>query len=188
MTQIGGQLKIVNAGVSGETTVQMLARMPEVMSLEPDIVVCLGGTNDVRRFGSLREPQMSVGASTEALRKLRRFAAQRSDCAWLWVTPAGIDAEAAAAHWFWKALDVSWDAADMAALAAAISDFPDPVLDLFGYFTRPGSRDFVAADGVHPEAETHLAIAQQVLRGVEPLIAARRVRASSSARLETASR
>ena len=30
--QIGGQLKIVNAGVSGETTVQMLARMPEVMS------------------------------------------------------------------------------------------------------------------------------------------------------------
>jgi hypothetical protein len=34
--QIDGELKIVNAGVSGETTVQMLARMPEVISLDPD--------------------------------------------------------------------------------------------------------------------------------------------------------
>lgn len=48
----------VNLGVSGQTTVQMLARFNDVLSASPGVVVILGGINE----GRSRQPEIKSPA------------------------------------------------------------------------------------------------------------------------------
>ena len=65
-------LLFVNAGVSGETTAEMLARMPAVAAADPAWIICLAGVNNGRRFGAMPGPQFSVGETLAGLRLLPR--------------------------------------------------------------------------------------------------------------------
>lgn len=42
--------RIANAGVGGDDTGQILARLPQVLAASPRLVVLLAGTNDARRY------------------------------------------------------------------------------------------------------------------------------------------
>ncbi|MBN6189203.1 hypothetical protein JQN58_20325 [Aneurinibacillus sp. BA2021] len=52
----------INMGVNGETTAQMLRRVPQVLAEQPDIVFFLGGTNDAYQEAPLEEFKRNVTA------------------------------------------------------------------------------------------------------------------------------
>lgn len=152
------QIKLVNAGASGESTTQMLFRVPQVLSLDPAFVICMGGTNDARRFGALPVTQVSL---TETRRNLAAFAdtaAKSGKTRWIWMTPPPVIESRVTGHWFWTPMATSWNAADVKAIGDAMLGFAAPVVDLRPAFTGPAGMDLILDDGVHPTLQGQQAI------------------------------
>lgn len=160
---------LVNQGVSGQTSVEMLARMPQLAAAQPDIVICLAGTNDTRRFGGLSRPQLSLDATVATLRAAREFASLHCSARWLWATPLGIDEEKAGQSFLFKMAQVSFVASDVEAIAKAIASFDEPVANLYGCLAAPGTALSESMDGVHPEPAGHVAIARTILASLRDL-------------------
>jgi acyl-CoA thioesterase-1 len=59
----GRPVRVVNAGVSGDTAAKALARLPAVLRLRPDVLVVALGTND----GLSREPLVAAEAALERI-------------------------------------------------------------------------------------------------------------------------
>jgi acyl-CoA thioesterase-1 len=59
----GRPVRVVNAGVSGDTAAKALARLPAVLRLRPDVLVVALGTND----GLSREPLVATEAALERI-------------------------------------------------------------------------------------------------------------------------
>ena len=157
-------VSFVNAGVSGETTVEMLARMPVVAAANPAWIICLAGVNNGRRFGAMPGPQFSVEETLSGLRMLRDYAARETQARWLWLTPAGVDEALIEQNAFWRQLQVRFFNADMMATADAMRSLADPVLDLRGEFGDPVDRALLLDDGVHPNIDGQTRIARAVIR------------------------
>lgn len=64
LTIVGEKLgyQYVNMGINGETTEEMLLRVPQVMAERPDVVILLGGTNDAYQGIALQNIQQNVTA------------------------------------------------------------------------------------------------------------------------------
>jgi lysophospholipase L1-like esterase len=70
----GVELRVVNAGKSGETSAEMLARLErEVLALEPDLVIWQASGNEVLRGV---EPERFLAQMREGLRRLRAIGAE----------------------------------------------------------------------------------------------------------------
>jgi acyl-CoA thioesterase-1 len=65
----GYHYKVVNLGVSGDTTTDGLERMPEVLALHPAIVILEFGANDGLRGLPVASTQKNLAAMMEAFRK-----------------------------------------------------------------------------------------------------------------------
>jgi lysophospholipase L1-like esterase len=61
---------IANYGIGGDTTAQMLARLPDVLSHRPRLVIVMAGTNDARRYVPAHE-------TIENLQTIKREAIER---------------------------------------------------------------------------------------------------------------
>jgi acyl-CoA thioesterase-1 len=59
----GRPVRVVNAGVSGDTAAKALARLPAVLRVRPDVLVVALGTND----GLSREPLVATEAALERI-------------------------------------------------------------------------------------------------------------------------
>lgn len=167
------RVQFVNAGVSGDTTTQMLARMPAVIAAKPDWVICFAGANDLRRFGTaMNVAQSPVGHIVRNLELLRTSVVAETGAHWVSVTPAGLDQELADNSWFWQSLGARWSAADIAELGEAIAKSPGTVIDLRNALGRPIDRLFLEEDGLHPTISGQAVIAAAILKGVAPELAA----------------
>jgi lysophospholipase L1-like esterase len=70
----GVEIRVVNAGKSGETSAEMLARMErEVVALSPDLVIWQASGNEVLRGV---EPELFLAQMREGLRRLRAIGAE----------------------------------------------------------------------------------------------------------------
>lgn len=57
---------VINAGISGETTTQGLARLPEVLSeTKPDLLILFQGGNDILRSQNLDQTKANLSAMIE---------------------------------------------------------------------------------------------------------------------------
>ena len=74
--------KVVNAGISGETTVQGLARLPQVLESEKPalLILCLGGNDFLKR--------LSRAKAADNIRQMIRLAEQRGTAVALIAVPA----------------------------------------------------------------------------------------------------
>ena len=63
LAERGRPVRVVNAGVSGDTAARALARLPAVLKLRPDVLVVALGTND----GLSREPLVATEAALERI-------------------------------------------------------------------------------------------------------------------------
>jgi len=158
------ELRVVNAGVSGETTTQIITRFAEVVALAPQWVVAKMGTNDARRHGeAATEPLVSPEETARNLELLRHYAATETRARWVWMTPATVIEAQIREDWFLSAGGLSWRTEDLGAVSEAVLRQPDPVVDLRDVLGRPARKELLLSDGLHPSLEGQKAILRRLV-------------------------
>jgi acyl-CoA thioesterase-1 len=166
-------LRWVNAGVSGHTTADLLARLEGVREEAADWVFCLIGTNDARRHGpNPSKPMVSAGESEENLRALRSQAGVLLRARWVWMTPPPVQPDVIARHFWMGAQGMDWRNDDLAARADAMrrvaSDFAaDLLVDLNAHFGNPPAPGLLD-EGLHPTALGYEAFVRLLLPVLAP--------------------
>lgn len=155
-------VRFVNAGVSGDCTAQMLARMPFVSAFSPTLVICLAGSNDVRRFGAPDAPQQVSSGETRRNLYLMRSAAR--DSRWLWLAPPSGLPDRMDASPFWASMQTHWSAESLMAVSEEVVRMHDPVLDLRRVLGSPPAPDMVLDDGLHLTLAGHAKVAAAVVK------------------------
>lgn len=146
----GDAIRVVNAGVSGNTTTEVLARFLDVANLKPDWIITMLGTNDARLHGL--HPTKTLVSLEETARNyhaLRAFAASQTQARWCWMTPTPVIPAQIAAHWFLSQGQLMWQNEELRARASILLGLPDPVVDLLSAFT-PLDPALLLDDGLHP--------------------------------------
>jgi acyl-CoA thioesterase I len=155
----GDGIRLVNAGVSGETTTDVRKRLPAVVAHEPDWVIVLLGTNDARRHGGdSTEPLVSRTETGRNLGLVRAFVRERTSAQMIWMTPPPVIEEWIAADRRFRGLELSWDGGELAARAAAVHALGGLVVDLAAAFGTPCPPGLMLADGLHPGLEGQVRI------------------------------
>jgi len=158
------RIRVVNAGVSGDTTAQMIARFLDVVVEGPDWIICMAGTNDARLHG--RSPSkvlVSVEETAKNLDMLRHMAATQTQARWVWMTPTPVIEAQIAGHWMLSGFELSWRNADLLAVRNAVCQCPETVVDLWDVFGHPPDPRFLLPDGLHPSLEGQVAIVRTVV-------------------------
>jgi acyl-CoA thioesterase I len=148
------ELAVINAGVSGDTTAQVIARFLGVVNEKPDWIICMIGTNDARRHGlDPAKTLVSLDETVRNLAALHHFASAQTQAKWVWMTPASVIEEQIPLHWHLGQFQLSWKNEDLAAIADAIRQRPEPVVDLQSIFGAPPEPALLLPDGLHPSIE-----------------------------------
>jgi acyl-CoA thioesterase I len=144
-------IKVINAGVSGDTTSQIISRFLGVALQQPDWVICNAGTNDARLHGTSPTKVLVSPEETEKnLKMLRSFAATQTSARWVWMTPATVIEDKIAAFWFLPPYQMMIKNKDLVAVAEVVRRQPDPVVDVQAVFGLPPSPELLLFDGLHP--------------------------------------
>jgi acyl-CoA thioesterase-1 len=169
----GRPVRVVNAGVSGDTVAKALARLPAVLKLRPDVLVVALGTND----GLTRQPLVATEAALERI----VLDAQAAGARVLLVGVRLATGEGAP-----RVGDTAGDEERSQALAGIFPRVAEAhqlplVFDLLaGVAGRP---DLLFPDRLHPTAEGQRRLAENVRPQLELLLAevsaARRARTQS---------
>ena len=138
---------VVNAGVSGDTAADGLARVPDVLAEDPWMVIVELGGNDLLRQVPIEETERSLRAVLEQLLAAR-------------VLPVLVEVRAPFGHRY----------PDL--FARLHHDYKAPLVDgvLGDILTDPSLK----SDGVHPNAAGYRKLAEAVAEKVEPLLRKRR--------------
>lgn len=159
-------VRFVNAAAPGETTTQMLARLPAIVALRPSHVICLAGSNDARRFGSERTaPQVSSGETERNLFEMRQALTHAE---WLTVVPPPVIFERLRSSPFATAMRIHWDESDLESVRNLVRLQDTLVLELNDVFGTPPRPDFFLDDGLHLTLAGHVEIAKSVIRALVP--------------------
>jgi acyl-CoA thioesterase I len=77
----GDRIRVVNRGLSAHTTAMVLRRfVPDVVSLEPDWVICLLGGNDATRVGpEPNKPQIGPEETARNFEAMRSIVREQTD-------------------------------------------------------------------------------------------------------------
>ncbi|NQU09456.1 SGNH/GDSL hydrolase family protein [bacterium] len=162
-------IRLVNAGVSGDTSAQLISRCLEVVALAPDWIITMVGTNDTRLHGqSPTKCLVSVEETVRNLKMLRHVAATRTKARWVWMTPARVIERKITKFWSLGAFEMAWRNKDLDALARVLRRQREPVVDLQRVFGRPANPRLLMADGLHP----NLAGQQAIVRALVAKLAA----------------
>jgi acyl-CoA thioesterase-1 len=162
----GDNITLVNAGISGETTSQMISRFIQVVDLGPDWIFSFAGTNDARRHGRNANELMVTPAESERnLKALRNYGATQTSARWIWMTPASVIEEQYAAFELAQPLQIMYRNEDLAPIVDSIRSMEgDPIIDLNALFGVPPPEEYLQIDGLHPSLEGQKAIVTEVVR------------------------
>jgi lysophospholipase L1-like esterase len=145
------QIKVINAGFSGDTTSQLVSRFLNVVQQEPDWIICMIGTNDARLHGlSPTKTLVSIEETARNLEMLRNFGTTQTNACWVWMTPSPVIESQIASDWFLSPFQMMWRNEDLQAIAQVIRHMPDPVVDLQSAFGMDADPNLLLADGLHP--------------------------------------
>jgi lysophospholipase L1-like esterase len=149
---------LVNAGLSGDTTTDLLRRLYGVVELAPTLVITMIGTNDAQRHGGAAKPLVSAQESAANLHALRTWL-RRAGARTAWITPPPVDEAALATAISPRPFEIR--NTDLRRIAEVIHAFPDPVID-----GGEAVGDLLLDDGVHPseagQAKLAAAVAQRL--------------------------
>ncbi len=164
LRRAGDYIRIVNAGLSGDTTTQMANRFLDVVAQRPDWIICLAGSNDVRRSRVLPNTCLvSLQETDKNLQFLRGIAAARTDARWVWVTPPPVIEQQIVGHWWFSLTQVIYRNDDLRAIADNILQQPDPAIDIWRVFDYPARPELLLPDGLHPSLAGQTAIVRAVV-------------------------
>lgn len=146
----GSGPRLINAGISGDATTNVVARIEPLLEAQPEWLVVLIGTNDARRHGSPESPMLVSDRETEAnLDKLAEIVAGRTDAKLVWITPPPILPTKLDADPALRADGVHWRADDVASKARLAAERPGLKVDLHRLMVRGDLDDLLQADGLH---------------------------------------
>ncbi|MFB6611358.1 SGNH/GDSL hydrolase family protein [Agromyces sp. NPDC056379] len=156
-------LQFENLAISGSTTTQALANLPALRRGQAEVVFCMLGANDARRFpGAEGDRLVSAAETTRNLRLIRRGAASVPGARWVWIAPTPIDERRIAAHPYLGGVGLAWTGADVRATAAFLHETAgsdDLVIDPADAAGPMPLLD----DGLHPQLDAQVALAAHVL-------------------------
>jgi acyl-CoA thioesterase-1 len=150
LDRAGYRYRVVNFGVSGETTQDGLARLPYVVRQKPEIVVVEFGANDELRGGAADRSETNLAQMVKAL-----FNAGAHVVLAGMILPANSGSEYSG----------QFDA--MFARVAARYQLPLIPFLLDGVAANPR---LMQEDGLHPNTEGTRVVAQTVMHKLEPLL------------------
>ena len=164
-TRLGDRgVRLANLGISGDTTTHLICRFLEVVAEEPDWIVCMVGTNDVRRHGLLpTKCLVSLEETKLNLAMLRNFAATQTRARWVWMTPTPVIEDQITSHWFLGPLQLAWANADLDAVADHVRGQAGPVVDLQAAFGDTPDPSLLLPDGLHPSLAGQKVITRALL-------------------------
>jgi acyl-CoA thioesterase I len=164
------QIQVINAGISGDTTTHLISRFHYVSQQAPNWIICLVGTNDVRRHGQPpNQVLVSAAETTRNLQVLRHLATTQTRSQWVWMTPPPVIERAISAELASPMIPPQWWNIDLQQVAAIIRQQTEPVIDLQDVFGWPADPRFLLADGLHPSLVGQQAIAQAVVENLAVL-------------------
>ncbi len=153
-------IRLVNEGLSGHTSSQLLGRINGTMAHDSDWVLCMIGGNDALRFGPEPSPtQVSIGETSRNLAEIRRLAQARGNPRWVWITPTTINDERVEAFPPFRQGGIRCRNEDIAAVGDVMRNLSDPVVDTQADFGLPANALWMEADGLHPSLAGHQIIA-----------------------------
>jgi acyl-CoA thioesterase-1 len=151
LAQRGVPVRVVNAGVSGDTSAGGLARVDWLLSLQPDILVLALGAND----GLRGQPVPGIEANLREIVRRARAAGARVVLAGMKMPPN-------------YGPDYTRDFEALYVRLAKELDLPFIPFLLAGVAADPGLNQ---ADGIHPTAEGQRIVARLVADALQPLLA-----------------
>jgi acyl-CoA thioesterase I len=159
------QIQVVNHGISGDTTADVLRRYVPILLTQPAWIICMLGTNDVQRNGrQATKTLVSLEETTLNLAELRHLAATESGTTqWAWITLPPCDEARVAASPFMAQGEISVHNDDIVAIADFVRGQPEPVVDLIDLFGIPPASEFMMQDGLHPSLAGQQAIARALV-------------------------
>jgi len=157
-------IRVVNAGISGDTTTHLIRRFLGVVLEKPDWIICMIGTNDATRHG---EKPMGVVVSPEETEKnlalMRNFAATQTSAQWVWITPYAVLPEKIASHWFLGTLQIAITNDDLGPVVEAVRRQKDPIVDLQKVLGSAPNPEYLLDDGLHLSLAGQTAIARALV-------------------------
>lgn len=151
---------IVNAGVSGDTTADVLRRLYGVMALRPALVLAMLGTNDCQRHGPAAA---RLVAPEETARNLAAISSWLGGAV-VWLTPPPVLEPALAAAVGDRPFSLRDD--DTREVARMLHELGDPVIDTGATLRAGDLTELLMPDGVHPSLAGQVLIARAVIDGL----------------------
>jgi len=157
-------VSVVNAGISGDTTFDVLRRSWKISASRPDWVIALIGTNDARRDRATGEMLVSHAETERNLRLIRCASLAAGSRRVVWITPPPVledrierDERASARGVFWLNKDIEQK-------ALLVRRQPDIVADVAAAFLSSPIRDLLLPDGLHPSLNGQKCIFSALVR------------------------
>lgn len=162
-------VRVVNAGYTGDTTQEAISRLDLILGHSPAWVIQLLGTNDARRHGTSAVRTTSLHETRRNIRVLRRVLAD-AGVRHLVMTPPPVDSARSDAWSPFHDERIGWRGRDLRRIRDVIAE-TGPHLDLHTAFEAAADPHLLLADGVHPTLDGQSFILRHVLRRLssEPL-------------------
>lgn len=142
---------VVNAGISGDTTTDVVRRFHGIVRMRPDWFITMIGTNDAGRHGGQRSQVLVSDAETgRNLNAIRASATTRTRARLAWITPPPVHDDLFAEQLRRNPQQVVTLSADVLDKARLVLGQPDPVIDVFALLGDPVRESaYFLSDGVH---------------------------------------
>jgi acyl-CoA thioesterase-1 len=150
LDELGYQYRVVNAGISGDTTTGALGRIESITRHDPEVVILILGGNDALRGQSVAQLRSNLGAMIE---HLQRAGAE--------VVLGGMKAPPNLGPDYIGAFEQVY---------AELAEQYELVLVPFILEGVAAEQDLNLADGIHPNREGYAIITETVLGALRPIL------------------
>ncbi|MGC0368117.1 SGNH/GDSL hydrolase family protein [Microbacterium sp. SLBN-111] len=158
-------IRVINAGITGNTTQEALARIDRIAAERPTWVIQMLGTNDARRHGRIGARMQSIDETRRNLRLLAELIATETDAEYVCLTPPPVVESDADAWAPFRDERITWREADVAEIADAVRAHPGHVVDVHTSL-RDAPVGWLLPDGVHPTLVGQRLIVETVLKAL----------------------
>lgn len=164
----GDGIRVINAGITGNTTQEAIARIDIVIAARPTWVIQLLGTNDARLHGASRARMQSIEETRRNVVLLADLISTETQASLVRMTPPPVIATDADAWEGFRQQLITWNAEDVREIAEVVRQQPGIVVDVHERLSEDLTADpgLMLPDGVHPSLSGQRRIVEILLEAL----------------------